>query len=279
MNDVISAKNDVVFKVLFSRNKELLREFLNDVLNISIESVNDIDVLNPELPPKSIDGKFSRLDVNVRTLGENVNIEMQVENETDFKERILFYWSKMYADGLKKGHPYSELKKSYSISILDFKMFDCKSYHSSFSIREDNRNEQFSDKLSLHIFELKKLEEKLNPNDRRQLWMQFIKADSKEEFDMLMNTNNQAIKSGVQTIYELSEDEKLREYIRQREKTIRDYDSSMANALARGRAEGRAEGEAKGRVEGEIKRESEIVANLRKMGMTEEQIKSALKTN
>ena len=244
-----------------------MREFLNDVLNISIESVNDIEILNPELPPKSIDGKFSRLDVNVRTLGENVNIEMQVENEPDFKERVLFYWSKMYADGLKKGHPYSELKKSYSVSILDFKMFDCKSYHSSFSIREDNRNEQFSDKLSLHIFELKKLEEKLNPNDRRQLWMQFINADSKEEFDMLMNTNNQAIKSGVQTIFELSEDEKLREYIRQREKTIRDYDSSMANALARGRAEGK------------IERESEIVANLRKMGMTEEQIKSALKTS
>ena len=99
MESIISAKNDVVFKVLFSRNKELLREFLNDVLNISIESVNDIDVLNPELPPKSIDGKFSRLDVNVRTLGENVNVEMQVENEPDFKERILFYWSKMYADG------------------------------------------------------------------------------------------------------------------------------------------------------------------------------------
>ncbi len=267
MDSIISAKNDVVFKVLFSRNKELLREFLNDILDISIESVDDIDVLNPEFPPESIDGKFSRLDINVRTSDENVNIEMQVAKETDFKERILFYWSKMYADSLEKGQPYSELKKSYSISILDFNMFDCESYHSSFSIREDIRNEKFNDKLSLHIFELKKLESKIDPNNRRTLWMQFIKADSKEEFDMLMNTNNQAIKSGVQTIYELSEDEKLREYIRQREKTIRDYDSSMANAEARGRAEG------------EIKRESEIVANLRKMGMTEEQIKSALKTN
>lgn len=268
MDSIISAKNDVVFKVLFSRNKELLRVFLNDVLDISVESVNDIEVLNPELPPESIDGKFSRLDVNVRTSGKNVNIEMQVENEPDFKERILFYWSKMYADGLEKGHPYSELKRSYSVSILNFKMFDCESYHSSFSIREDKRNEQFSDKLSLHIFELKKLEEKLNPNDRRQLWMQFINADTKEEFDMLMNTQNPAIQSGVQTIYELSEDEKLREYIRQRDKTIRDYNSSMANAEARGRAEG----EAKGRAE----EQNRLANNLRKMGMTEEQIKQIL---
>ncbi|MCM1226658.1 MAG: Rpn family recombination-promoting nuclease/putative transposase [Clostridium sp.] len=272
MDDVISAKNDVVFKVLFSRNKELLREFLNDVLDISIESVDDIDVLNPELPPESIDGKFSRLDINVRNSEENVNIEMQVAKETDFKERILFYWSKMYADDLEKGQPYSELKKSYSISILDFNMFDCDSYYSSFSIRKDSRNERFSDKLSLHIFELKKLESQIDPNNRRALWMQFIKADSKEEFDMLMNTDNQVIKSGVQTIYELNKDEKLREYIRQREKTIRDYDSSMANAMARGRAEGEAKGLAKGREE-ERNRLSE---NLRKMGMTEEQIKNIL---
>ena len=74
MENIISAKNDVVFKVLFSRNKELLREFLNDVLDIVIDSVDDIEVLNPELLPESVDGKFSRLDINVRTSGENVNV-------------------------------------------------------------------------------------------------------------------------------------------------------------------------------------------------------------
>lgn len=134
-------------------------------------------------------------------------------------------------------------------------------------------NEPFTDKLSMHIFELKKLEYKLDPNDRKQLWRRLINAESKEEFDMLMNTENQAIKTGVQTIYELSEDEKLREYIRQRDKTIRDYDSSMANALARGIAKGRAEGEAKGRAE----ERNKLASNLKKMGMTEEQILNILK--
>lgn len=55
----ITAKNDVVFKVLFSKDKELLRQFLYDVMNIPIDSTEDIIILNPELPPVSVDGKAS----------------------------------------------------------------------------------------------------------------------------------------------------------------------------------------------------------------------------
>ena len=59
---------------------------------------------------------------------------------------------------------------------------------------------------------------------------------------MLNATNVTAIQHGVKAVRSLSEDEKIREYVRQREKAIQGYYSDMAVAKSQGRAEGRAEG-------------------------------------
>lgn len=240
MSEIISAKSDVVFKILFSQDKELLMGFLNDVLDLQIESPDDIQVLNPELPPDFTAGKFSRLDINLKSAEQNINIEMQIASETDFRERILFYWSKMYAGDLQQGEPYATLLRSISVSILNFNMFDCPSYHSEFCILEKDRHELLTDKFAMHFFELKKvqkIDKQTDAADRRQLWMQFINADSEEDFAMLKTTDNALIQKGVRKIYELSEDDKLRELVRQREKAARDYDSAMANARNAGMSE------------------------------------------
>ena len=49
MRKVISAKNDVVFKIIFTRNKELLTAFLKDVAGLEIESPEDIEILKNDL--------------------------------------------------------------------------------------------------------------------------------------------------------------------------------------------------------------------------------------
>ena len=59
---------------------------------------------------------------------------------------------------------------------------------------------------------------------------------------MLNATNVTAIQHGVKVVRSLSEDEKIREYVRQREKAIQDYYSDMAVAESRGEKRGRAEG-------------------------------------
>ena len=77
-----------------------------------------------------------------------------------------------------------------------------------------------------------------------------------------------------------SETEQLRFDAISREKYINDQASLERSAKLAGRAEGRAEGEAaglkKGRAEGERRKEAEILANLKAMGLSEEQIKQAL---
>lgn len=72
----------------------------------------------------------------------------------------------------------------------------------------------------------------------------------------------------VNTILEMSKDEKMREYIRQRNKAERDYESGLKNARRQGKAEGRAEG-----ITEERKR---IIARLKSGGMTDEEISRLL---
>ena len=73
-----------------------------------------------------------------------------------------------------------------------------------------------------------------------------------------------------------SETEQLRFDAISREKYINDQASLERSAKLAGRAEGRAEGEAIGLKKGRAERDNEILANLKAMGLSEEQIKQAL---
>ncbi|MBQ8780616.1 MAG: hypothetical protein IJZ72_02940 [Oscillospiraceae bacterium] len=73
------------------------------------------------------------------------------------------------------------------------------------------------------------------------------------------------MKKAVQFIYDISEDTKVREIARLREKAMHDEASALKNAKEEGREEGRAEG-----------REEERNATIQKMkvlGFTDEQIR------
>lgn len=115
--DVVSAKLDVIFKKIFTENKDMLHEFLADVLEIPSESIKDIVITNPELPPETTDGKFSRLDLNLKVDNSLMNVEIQVKGDNDYRDRTLFYWAKLYTSELKSGETYGQLKKTVTINI------------------------------------------------------------------------------------------------------------------------------------------------------------------
>ena len=144
--------------------------------------------------------------------------------------------------------------------------------------------EVFSDKFSIHFFELKKVGRKPNPVSSRELWLQFINADSEEALDMISQTNVPIMKKAVNVIYDMSEDTKIREIARLREKALHDEASALKNAKEEGRVEGeakglikgRAEGRAEGKAEGAAKKQAELIANMKAFGMTDEQINSII---
>ena len=278
--DVVSAKLDIIFKKIFTENEDMLQSFLADILDIPYDDIQDIIVAKQELTPETIDGKFSRLDLNLKVADKLINVEIQLKGDNDYRDRTLFYWAKLYTSELKSGETYGQLKKTICINIINFNMFDRSDYHTEIVTSIKDTGEIFSDKFSIHFFELKKVGKKVNPNNRRELWMQFLNASSEEEFEVLKQTNVPIMNKAVNIIYDLSEDTKIREMTRLREKALHDEASALANAKNEGKAEGRAEGisigEAKGRAEGKAEAETDIIKKMKAYGMSEEQIKAIL---
>lgn len=261
--DVISAKLDIIFKKIFSldENEDLLHDFLASLLEIPYNDIKKIEVRNSDVLPETAEGKFSRMDLKLLVDDRLVNVEMQIRAQPDFNDRVLYYWSKMYSGDLRSGEDYSELKQSISINIINFNMFDCAEFHSHFKLLETNRHEVLSDKCSIHFFELKKINRAVNKNNRMELWLQLINAESEEELTM----NVPAIQKAVMVIHKMSADEKLQEIARMREKALHDEASALKGAREEGREEGRAEERA------------EIISKMKAAGMSDEQIKNILK--
>ena len=74
-------KNDVLFKMLFVRQPELLKKLVAELLEIRFESIERFHITNPEMPPENIGDKFCRLDVNMTIDGRQVDLEIQRQND------------------------------------------------------------------------------------------------------------------------------------------------------------------------------------------------------
>ena len=73
-------------------------------------------------------------------------------------------------------------------------------------------------------------------------------------------------------IYDASEETRIKEIARLREKALHDEASVLKNA----KEEGRTKGEAKGLIKGAAKKQAELIANMKAFGMTDEQINAII---
>lgn len=289
--EIVKAKLDVVFKKLFTSDNDVLKAFIGDILDIPTEEIKKIEVLNPNILPAAIDGKQSQLDLNMLVDDKTVNVEIQLQNKGDYRDRAVYYWSKLYSDQLKRGELYKELKRTITINILDFDLFtDSGSPYSSFSLLENNRHEPLTDKCSINFFELVKVDAKIDKNNRKQLWLQLIKAETEEDLTMLTETGVPEIQKAVVILHQMSADEEMQEIARLREKAIRDEESAkdyyrrtalaegleegMRKGMEKGIEKGRAEGREEGRAEGKENERQETIERMRRAGFTEDQIKA-----
>ena len=132
--------SDYVFKRIFAReeNNSMLKDFLEAILNIHIDKV---EVKNPELTPNMADEKLGILDLKLDIDNERVvDVEMQVSNEHNIKERSSTYLSKLAAEQLKAKQNYKELKKIITINILKYNYLERNSYHSIARMKYEDTN-------------------------------------------------------------------------------------------------------------------------------------------
>ena len=276
-------KTDTLFKMLFVKHRDLLKNLIAALLGIPLENIEQFAIRNPDMLPEVLGDKFCRLDINMIVNGQRVDLEIQVANEGDYPERVMLYWAREFSTALSAGQSYSMLPRTIIISIIDFKLFDCKEFHSFFQPLEVTRHTLLSDKMGFHFFELKKLPKDVKEQDALLLWLSLFRAETEEDLEKIKGMGVPAMEQAISAYYSITASEEFREIERMREKARHDEAQALHNAEQKGIQKGMQEGMQKGIQkgiqegiqQGISERNIEIAKNLVKLGMPLRQIATA----
>lgn len=223
-------KTDTLFKMLFVQYPELLKKLVAELLGISLESIERFTIRNPEMPPENLGDKFCRLDINMMVNGQRVDLEVQVNHEGDYPERVLYYWAREFSSALATGQGYAALPRTIVISIMDFDLFECKEYHSFFQPLETTRYTLLSDKMGFHFFELQKLPADLNEKNMLLLWLSLFKAETEEDLEKIRAMGVPDMSQAINAYYAITASSEFREKERLRAKARHDEAQALHHA-------------------------------------------------
>jgi len=278
----VTLRNDYAFKRVFGveENKDVLQDLLECILDIPSEDIADLELLDKELHKDLISDKTGVLDVKLR-LKNNTIIDIEIQNRwnSEFVQRTIFYWAKMYTENLKTGEVYTKLPRCITINIVG-EGFDLNSLiHSEYNVVEKHINDRLSDELEIHFLNLAKVkdEENIEQDEKKKKlynWLRFIKTDDREVRKMLAQKSPMMAKANATiNIMEMSPKEKWLYENRMK------YEHDKASWKHVGYQEGILQGEINGRKEG-IKQGAyqtklETARNLFRLGLSIENIAEA----
>lgn len=140
-----------------------------------------------------------------------------------------------------------------------------------------------TEKLELHIIELKKLGVNNNQSVKQKKltkWLKFIlNPNEKVDFNM---EEDEDIKAAKKVLEQISQDEREREKARLRDKYVREMNSSRNEGYAEGKADGISEGKNSEKIKIAkimLKEGSDISFIVKCTGLTEEEIKQIKNSN
>ena len=256
--DLIAIKSDLAFWAVFGREydkcKQALTALLNDVLNLKITALSYANPLNLQ---NYEDDKKSEMDIEVVTdNGERIDIEIQLLSMPGFKNRMVYYGSKLVNESLNsgEGYDYMALKKCKVLSIVDFQLFDNnKKVQNCFRFKETADNFELTDVVEIIFLEMGKLDETkpLEEMSVVERWLYFLKyVDDKQRQVQVQKIleESEGINMAMEVLKEVSADEQLRTQIRFQEKAERDRKARLYYARLEGLEEGRQEGRQEGKL-------------------------------
>jgi len=263
----IDPKVDYAFKWLFGnqKNTSILIHLLHAILNPTPdEQIVEIQILNPFNEKMALDEKLSILDIKARDqLGRQFNIEMQMLATPALKQRILYYWGKLYTEQLQSGQDYSLLKPTISICFVDGVLYPkVPEYHLWFQLMSPQKDIVLTDHLQkdivltdhlrIHFFELPKfhrpLEELTTPLESWLYFLRYAEGLNPESLPESLDTTE--IRQAMEVLMMLARVDIQKEIYEGRIKARRDERMRLVDAQEEGRAEGHAKGHAKGHAEG-----------------------------
>ena len=182
-NKYFNTLNDYFVRYLFADkgSEVILLDFINSImLNAGMKTFRSVEILTPFNYKSNKNNKETIVDVKCITQnGTVVIIEIQLQGNSRFPERILYYWAVNYSKLLKHGEKYDELTPVISINLLNFNLDKKKNIHSCYMLYEMNNKKLLTDHLQIHIIELKKFKKNLLAKDLN-CWLKFFTSKNVE---------------------------------------------------------------------------------------------------
>ena len=275
------------------------KSFAERPQNIKLSHSSDLILKDSVLSPSIGDEKQVILDLNVRlNTGEKIDVEMQAVSKKGFSVRALFYWSRLFTHGLRKGTPYHQLSPTYSLIFTKFPLLGRKNREivTSHSIRSDKPpHDVLTSYLNMTIVDLSLFQQDKVQNlvDERSKWCYFLKRSgvlTLEEADLLVR-KGEDMALALKFLHELSAEDRRwaeeqaidkfeRDRIAEREYAYDEgFEKGTKDGRAYGHAQGLKEGHAEGHAEGMetvalnmLKKQADIAFISEVTGLSEEEI-------
>lgn len=208
----ISMTNDYLFRALLQRNNSVLKGLISALLHVSPSDISTAVIMNPIELGSGINNKTFILDIKVSMNDTAIlNLEMQVINEHNWPTRSLSYLCRNF-DQLRTGETYQNARPVIQIGLLNFTLFPkFPEFFATYQLLNVKNHSLYSDKLKLCVLDLTRIDLATEEDKQYQLdyWASLFKSNTWEEL-MMLAQKNQYIGEAVETVYQLSQDEKIR---------------------------------------------------------------------
>jgi len=179
----INPFTDYGFKRLFGEepNKDLLLDFLNELLKDQEGEITELSYLPNEKLPISVGDRRAIFDIYcTNEKGEQFIVEMQKAEQKFFKDRTIFYSTFPIQEQARNKDRFwnFELKAVYTIGILDFEFeeSDPDKYRHDVQLTEQETKNVFYDKLNYIYLEMPKFQKTEKELETRfDKWMFVLK--------------------------------------------------------------------------------------------------------
>jgi predicted transposase/invertase (TIGR01784 family) len=271
-SELLDPKVDIVFKAILASQRPESKKALIHLLSAALRrNITSVSLLNNELANTGILQKQSVFDIHVSfDEGDEAEIEIQMALSDNLVSRSEYNTAKLFCSQSIKGKPYADLKKVYTVIIMNFTLFEeRKDFYDDYMYR-NAEGKVLSGNTKIVYIELTKLGdvEKKSVSEMTGIekWALFLKyANHKGKQDLIQRIikSEEGRRMGAEILETISKDrEEFSRYYHYLKAEI-DRESQLITAHRKGIAQGTAQGIAQGIAQGKIEGAISIIKELK----------------
>ena len=175
----LNPKADLTFKKVFGEHEQLTLSLLNALLPLDEgKQIEHLEFIPTELVPENPMKKNSVVDVRCHeTGGREFIVEMQLNWNNEFKNRVILNAAKAVVKQLDKGEDYTLIKPVYSLNFINDLGFDTETdrFYHDYALVDVADTDRHLEGLRFVFVELKKFKpQSIMERKMAVLWLRFL---------------------------------------------------------------------------------------------------------